>query len=218
MKELLIARREPREHLNGAPGEWWAEYRLVRAEGAEPHFEGSLGMSLPYAMQIRYCHEVDSEYCHAPTHDGTWKPYRGCATALEAIQDLGDTGWREATSLHPAHALALTLLDLKGRLRELEVGCSDKAREEHENELKLEAEALYHQALKRRRIYSAATRGEAPEHKVQACRDEAMAWLKAQKAQLHNNLVATAALAKGYASQVAATELELEAALREEGF
>lgn len=179
MKALLVARREPQGHLNGAPGKWWCEYRLVRREGDEPGFEGRGGM-YDYALEQRYCHERDSEYCHAPTHDGTWKSYGGEATAIEAIQLLGDTGWCGATSLHPSHGLSVELLKLQRICSNLTDRRSQGEQEKRQAELKEEAQQKYEQLLKSKRIHSAAKRGEAPHRKVEACREEAVAWLNGQ--------------------------------------
>lgn len=164
---LMIARREPKEHLNGAPGMWWSEYRLCRTE---PTCEGE------YRMEQRYLHEQDSEYCTC--HDGTWRPYYAHRTATDALLQLaGDTGFSKATSLHRLHILANDVACLRSAAFDCQAEVTKLASDASEQEMREAAQDYYVRCLKKRRIYSKATRGEAPEDKVRDARREALQYM-----------------------------------------
>lgn len=100
---ILIARRAPKEHANGAPGNWWAEYR-VRELAPDERWHRLQGYAT-HILEMRYCHEQDSEYCPGgDSHDGRWYPWnRGQSGQDAALQSIGDTAYQEAESLHPWH-------------------------------------------------------------------------------------------------------------------
>jgi len=183
VKALLIARREPQSHLNGAPGLWWAEYRLVRVTPEDrcapdrPSWVDD--MREPFGFQMRYAHEQDSEYCQV--HQGVWQRYCEGSTPVIALDQFGDSAFNRATSLHESHALILQMNQVQALIHPLARETDEPAVAKAKDALKDEAQAYFEVCLKRRKIHSAASRGEAPPAKVALAQAEAKAWYAEEK-------------------------------------
>jgi len=182
---LVIARLQARDHANGAPGAWWAEYRVRELSEAERYAiaQRELRSAVPvFVLEQRYCHEQDSEYC--TVHKGAWEAWDYGQTALKAVMSCaGDSRYVEAESLHPMHEAMIehfkagqardkrieVLRELTHYRRrdtpflpvtwaEVNVRADerDKANQDFERELKAA------------KLWSKASKGEAPQDKVDA--------------------------------------------------
>jgi hypothetical protein len=184
---ILIARRAPHGHANGAPGTWWTEYR-VRAlsdqerEALPWHFT-SHGVPT-HALEHRYCHEANSEYC--THHDGEWKVWDyGHSPEEAALSCRGDSHYFEAETLHPLHALMIEHVKADrarwARAAEIRRETHHEWRERHTGivhaeEINVEADEReraqrdFESALKRARLWSKVQTDSAPQAKVDEIR------------------------------------------------
>jgi len=165
--QLLVARRPRRPHANGAPGDWWCDYRLV---GTLP--DGK------WRMECQYLHDEDSEYCNGvDSHTGLWCAYYSEPTAAKALLALaGDSGFDKSMSLHPVHKLALQARDLEHQVYSAQAKLSDKAKAARRETVQTAAQGEYIRLLKKRRIHSKAMQGLAPEAMVEVCKTTARAF------------------------------------------
>ena len=113
---MLIAKTVPKEHMNGAEGLWWAEYR-VRLLSDEERAKAQAFVT--HALEVRYCHERDSEYCqHHPGAWGLWDYGRSPKEAAESC--MGDSLYTEAQSLHPLHE-AMKVRWYRDKVRQIKI-------------------------------------------------------------------------------------------------
>lgn len=186
MKPLIIAKRAPQDHANGADGQWWSEYRVRTLTDAERNSDRTYRYR--YALEQRYCHDIDSEYC--THHTGQWCVWDYGKTLRQTVASCaGDTHYMEADSVHGLHARMIRAWRRRQRLeramdvlyhatheeirpwamtsstyQELDVYADERE----------QAEARYMQELKRARLYTAAMDGKADPAKVNAIKSRVL--------------------------------------------
>lgn len=178
MEPILIARRKPQDHANGAPGRWWAEYRVRELPDTERNeLFRRLDRTDRFVLESRYCHTENSEYCTGEqTHTGKWEAWDYGQTAeAAALSCCGDSSYMEAESLHPLHALVLAegeKREARGKriaeLRELTHVTSNvrgfgfsTVEIDVEADEKERAEAEFERQCKEHRIWSKVQQGQA---------------------------------------------------------
>lgn len=168
------------------PDEWRTQYGLRQTTEAE-RAELVSRYTPPYAYVV--CFRRETRH-----HDGTceadlWERWAYGHSPAEAVADvIGDTAYQRAESFHQLHRDAVADLarrnDTAARRRTLERELAELGIDPTDTvgrtPLDREAQSRYHAALKKARLYSAASRGEAPPERVAAIKAECRAWYQAE--------------------------------------
>lgn len=161
-------------------GEWRTEWRLVvgddvlrRKLSEDDYLRRQLGWSGCAAVESR---RVDRE--HGRTWAGPWNLSSLNSDAWQAVWEVGDTSFEQATSLHPIHTL---FVERRGFMRQLQQVATDYRRQirgiERTTESNIQEycqrpDGLLAKLLKRDRMYAKWKRGEVGATTMQMLRQK----------------------------------------------